>query len=149
MGLEMAFIKVAFKVLWDEGSSRRWIAVLAEAVGGEAWGRCAAGVGRGSRVTECLTPSCLLCNLWFAVSCFEEQYRRPAPSTSFSPASLTVGILPIQVLQLGNTEGLEVPPVPSDRQGQQLCMRSGRVCSSAPAPGLLLSSDGGCLEFGK
>lgn len=93
--------------------------MLAKAVGGEAWGRCTAGTGRGSPVMEawCLMPSHLLCNFCFVMLLFKEQCRRPTPSTSFSPVSVTVGILQVKVVQLGNTEGLVIPPLASLLQG--------------------------------
>lgn len=92
--------------------------MLAKAVGGEAWGRCAAGADGGSPVTEawCLMPSHLLCNFCFVMLLFEEQCRRPTPSASFSPLSVTAGILQIKVVQLGNMEGLAVPPLASHLQ---------------------------------
>lgn len=117
-----------FRMGWDEGSSRKWLAALAKAVGGEAWGRCAAGAGCGSPVTEawCLTPSHLLCNSCFVMLLFKEQCRRPAPSTSFSSVSVTVGILRTKVAQPGNTEGLVVLRLGSRLAGGHW---SGRVSS--------------------
>lgn len=108
-----------FGMDWDEGSSRRWLAALAKAVGGQAWGRCAAGAGCGSPVMEawCLTPSHLLCSFCFVMLLFKEQCRRPASSTSFSPVSVTAGILRIKMVQLGNIEELVVPPLGLHLQG--------------------------------
>lgn len=93
--------------------------VLAKAVGGEAWGRCAAGARHENSVTEawCLTPFHLLCSFSFVVLLFKEQCGRPAPSASFSPVTVIVGILHIKVVQLGNTEGLVVPPPALHLQG--------------------------------